>query len=104
MARLTTIGCQDLSTDEQLALASAISDVFQGRVVALTRGKDIVIDTLLGTPPEPEEVEAIVRRFIGKRHYSAHYSVERKGDFFTVHSPDPIAGAQGRRSAQPLRT
>jgi len=97
---MITIDCHEISTDEQLALASSISDALQGKGVALTRDKDIVIDSLLGPPPDFVEVEAMVRRFIGKRHDSTHYSVERIGDMLVVHSPDPMKAARGRRSAQ----
>ena len=97
---MITIDCHELTTDEELALASAISDALHGRGIALTRDKDIVIDSLLGTPPDFVEIEAMVRRFIGKRHDSAHYSVERMEDMLVIHSPDPIKAAHGRRTAQ----
>ncbi len=97
---MITIDCRELSTDEQLALAAAISDALQGRCVALKRDNEIVVDNLLGQPPEPVEVEAIVRRFIGKRRQPEHYSVERKGDTFVVHAPDPVAAGHAKRKAQ----
>ena len=96
---MITIDCHELSADEQLALASAISDVLQGRGIALTRDKDIVIDPIMGPLPDFAEIEAIVRRFIGKRHESSHYSVESLGDMLVIHSPDPIKAAHGRRPA-----
>jgi hypothetical protein len=95
-----TIDCHELSTDEQLALASSISDALEGRGVALTRDKDVVIDSLLGPAPDLFEVEALVKSFVGRRRDSAHYSVERMGDMLVVHSADPIKGARGRRKAQ----
>ena len=96
---MITIDCHELSTDERLALASSISDALQGRGVALARDKDIVMDSLSGPPPDFVEIEAMVRRFIGKRHDSAHYSVEGMGDMLVIHSPDPIKAARGRRTA-----
>jgi hypothetical protein len=97
---MITINCHGLTSDEQLALASAISDALSGNGVALARDKDIVIDTLKGPPPDPGNIESIIRKFVEKRPLAEHYSVEREGDFFLIHSPDPIAGAYGRRKSR----
>jgi hypothetical protein len=95
---LLTVNCHELSVDEQLALASALSDEFQGRVIALVRDEDIVFDSITGSPPNDAEVERVVRSFIGRRKEAEHYSLTRNGEVLIVHSADPLARARGRRS------
>ena len=83
--------------DEQLALASNLSDEFQGRVLALVRDVDIVFDVIAGKGLDEAHVESVVRRFIGRRKDAVHYSAERSGEVLTIHSPDPLARGRGRR-------
>jgi len=96
---LLTIDCRELTVDEQLALASEISDKLQGKTVALVRDVDIVFDTISGVPPGETGIEPLVREFVSRRKDSEHYSVETEGDTIVVHSPDPLARGRGRRMA-----
>lgn len=94
------IDCHELTLDEQLALAAAISDELHGKAIALIRDVKILIDPLKKDKTEPTEVEAIARHFLSRRKDALHYSVERVGDSLLIRSPDPIARARGRKMAQ----
>lgn len=94
---LLTINCHELSADEQLALASVLSDEFQGRVLALVRDEEIVFDIIAGRDLDEARVESVVMSFIGRRKEAEHYSLERSGDILVVHSSDPLARARGRK-------
>ena len=97
---MMTIDCHEITLDEQLALASAISDGLRGKAVALIRDDRIVIDSAGKEKTEPSEVEAIARFFVSRRKDGQHYSVEREGESFAIHSPDPLVRARGRKKAQ----
>jgi hypothetical protein len=86
-----------LTVDEQLALASALSDGFNGELVALVRDEDIVFDVFAGKGPDESKVESIVRDFMGRRKDAHHYSLVRSGEVLTVHSADPLARSRGRK-------
>ena len=94
---LISINCMELTTDEQLALAAAISDGLGGSAIALVRDTKVVLDSISSEKPDPSKVEAIVKQFISRRKDSQYYSLERDGDTFVVHSPDPLGRARGRR-------
>ncbi len=94
---MVQIDCRELTVDEQLALAGALSDDLGGQVVVLVRDSDIVFDVLTGAPPSESEIEAVTMGFISKRKDSEHYSIERQGDRIVVHSADPLARARGRK-------
>lgn len=94
---LISIDCAELTTDEQLALAAAISDGLEGSALALVKDTKIVLDPMSNQEPDPSRVEAIIRHFISRRKDSQYYSLEREGGTFVVHSPDPLARARGRR-------
>lgn len=94
---MLTINCHELSVDEQLALASALSDEFQGRVLALVRDEDIVFDIITGSDLDETRVESVAMSFIGRRKDAEYYSLERSGDVLIVHSADPLARSRGRR-------
>ena len=95
------VDCREMTVDEQIALASAISDGLAGRAVALVKDTKIVLDTLSGTVPAGE-VLALVRTFVSKRGEAEHYSVELSGEEITVHTPDPLARSRGRRDTGQL--
>jgi hypothetical protein len=97
---LISIDCAELTVDEQLALAAAISDGLEGLALALVKDTKIVLDQMSNQEPDPSRVEAIVRRFISRRKDSQYYSLEREGTTFVVHSPDPLARARGRREGE----
>lgn len=92
-----TIKCHELTVDEQLALASALSDEFQGDLLALARDEDIVFDVLAGKDLDKSRVESVIRSFIGRRKDAEHYSLEVSGEVLVVHSADPLARSRGRK-------
>jgi hypothetical protein len=94
---LISIDCSELTTDEQLALAAAISDGLGGAAIALVRDTEIVLDSISNQKPDHSQVETIVKQFISRRRDSQYYSLEREGDRFVIHSPDPLVRARGRR-------
>lgn len=94
------IDCRELTVDEQLALAAAISDGLGGKAVALIKDTRIVLDALSNVDPKTSEVDPIVQRFLSKRKEAQHYSLEMNGDAFVIHSPDPLARSRGRKAAQ----
>lgn len=94
---LISIDCAELTTDEQLALAAAISDGLGGSAIALVKDTEIVLDPLLNKEPDPSRVEAILKHFMSRRKDAQYYSLERSGSTFVVHSADPLARSRGRR-------
>ncbi len=93
-----TIECGELTVDEQLALAGAISDGLAGDAVALIKDEKVVIDPLEGRIM-PSQVETIILKFIARRKDATHYSLDVDGEDFVVHSPDPLSRSRGRRAA-----
>ena len=93
--------CKEMTVDEQIALASAISDGLGGKGMALVRDTEIVIDTFSETVSS-SEVFALVRAFVSKRRGAEYYSVESNGDEIIVHTPDPLARSRGRRDTGQL--
>jgi hypothetical protein len=93
------IECKELNTDEQLALAAAISDGLEGSAIALVKDTGIVLDPMKNEDPDPSRVESIVKSFLSRRKDSQYYTLERNGTRFVVHSPDPLARARGRRKS-----
>ena len=93
---MIVIDCHELTVDEQLALASSLSDQLQGRAIALVRDEDIVFDVMRGNDLDQGQIESLVKQFISRRKESEHYSVERKGETLVVHSADPLARGRGR--------
>jgi len=90
-----------MTVDEQIALASAISDGLGGRAVALVKDAKIVLDTISGTV-SAGEILALVRSFVSKRNDAQHYSVELSGDEILVHTPDPLGRSRGRKDTGQL--
>ncbi len=97
---MVKVDCSELTQDEQLALASSISDALQGRGLALAKGDAIVVDNISGERVGLSELVGLVEKFVSRRKDSGLYSVERAGDTIVVHSPDPVAA---RRSRTPYR-
>ncbi len=90
------VECAEMTVDEQLALASAISDGLAGRALALIKDSKIVLDEVSGKAA-PEEVVRLVRDFASKRKDSAEWSVEASGGSVVVHSSDPLSRSRGRK-------
>jgi len=95
----TVIDCKELTVDEQLALAGALSDAFEGRVFALVKDETIVFDTIHAPGPQKQEVEEIVGRFLSKRKDSSYYSSQWDGSTLVLHSADPLARSRGRKDS-----
>jgi hypothetical protein len=94
---MIVIDCSELSADEKLALAAQISDDMSGSVLALVKGKDIVLDALSSGKPELSDVKAVIAGFIARRKDGANYSMEISGDRIFVHSADPIPALRKTR-------
>lgn len=92
------VDCGEITLDDQLALASAISEGLSGKAVALIRDEMIVLDTIEGNV-EAAEVLPLVRDFVSKRKDAQHYSVEADGDEIVVHSADPLMRSRGRKDS-----
>jgi len=88
-----TIDCSELSADEKLALASAISDALEGRVLALVQLDGIAIDRLTDERVGVEDLQPIVSDFVSRRKNAQYYSIEVRGEKMVVHSADPVAAA-----------
>jgi hypothetical protein len=97
---LIAIECREMDLDEQLALASAVSDGLDGRGMALVKDDKIVIDEL--SRVSASDVASIVRSFVSKRTDPSHYSVEVDGDSIMVHTPDPLSRSRGRKDTGEL--
>ena len=92
------VDCAELSNDEELALASEISDRLEGRALALVKQDSIVLDQLTDERLDVEALRPIVGDFMSRRKDSEHYSFEVDGQKIVVHSADPIAAP--RRKAE----
>ena len=94
---MVSIDCRELTFDEQLALAGALSDQLGGKDVALIKDSSIVFDQISGRPPAIPQLESIIRAFVARQKDARHYSVEVEGDVITIRSPDPLARSRGRK-------
>ncbi|MDG6909411.1 MAG: hypothetical protein JRN08_03490 [Nitrososphaerota archaeon] len=95
------VDCSEMTLDDQLALASAISDGLGGRAFAFVKDDRLALDTVSGKVTTGE-VAAIVRGFVSKRKDARYYSVELDGDEVRVHTPDPLARSRGRKDTGQL--
>lgn len=89
------IDCSEMDLDEQLALASAVSDGLAGRGVAMVKDAKLEIDEFAKI--EPADVAGIVRSFVSKRKDAQLYSVAVQDGRILVHTPDPLARARGKK-------
>lgn len=89
------IDCSQMTFDEQLALASALSDGLGGRAVALVKDDKIVFDELSNV--STDEVLRLTRAFVARKKDASLYEVQASGDDVVVHTPDPLARSRGRR-------
>jgi hypothetical protein len=96
---MNEIDCRELTADEQLALAGAITGALQGKGVALVRGSSIVIDWLGGEPADDEAALAAILEFLARRHEANQYTVEKGARGWVLHSPDPVRASKRRRQA-----
>lgn len=94
------VDCGEMTLDEQLALAAALSDSLAGRGVALVKDSSIVLDEL--SPVSLDEVAGVCRGFTSKRSEAGEYSVEERKDVVVIHTPDPLARSRGRKDAGQL--
>lgn len=97
---MITVDCSEISVDEKLALATAISTRLEGQAIALVKGEEIVLDELTEEIVKPVSVLGIVRDFVSRRKDAEHYSTEIDGDLIVVHPADPIAAMKRKRQNQ----
>ena len=95
------IDCSEMTLDDQLALASAVSDGLGGRAIAMVKDEKLVLDTM-SNKVMVGEVTSVVREFCSKRKDAKYYSVEADGDQIIVHTPDPLARSRGRKDTGQL--
>lgn len=98
---IISIDCSELTVDEQIALASAVSDGLSGKGVALIKDDTIVLD-LLSNDISSDEVVRLVKGWVSKRKDAELYSVETDEDEIVVHSPDPLSRSRGRKDTGQL--
>ncbi|MBI3858717.1 MAG: hypothetical protein HY296_00540 [Thaumarchaeota archaeon] len=87
---MIVIDCKEMSTDEEIALASTISDGLEGVALGLIRNGEIVIDPFPGSEPDYNRVLEIVRGFVSRRKRPEDYGIEEDGETITVHPPVPL--------------
>jgi len=107
-----SVDCRELTMDEELALASEISDSLKGGGIALVDGPKIVFDSFTNDKGEVDAVlvEQTIKDFISRRKDHQFYSVEKvaddsgdgKGGSLVVHSADPVTAASRRRATEKL--
>ena len=90
------IDCAELTMNEELALASAISDSLDGLGLALIDGSKIIFDAIEEGQIDEKAIESVVSEFIAHRKEGRYYSVERIGGSLVVHSADPVAAPRRR--------
>ena len=90
------IDCKELTMDEELALASAISDALNGEGIALVDGEKIITDFFGKGHLDESAVESVASGFVSHRKGHELYSVERVGDFLVVRSADPMVTSRKR--------
>ena len=88
------VDCAELTGDEMLAMASAISERLDGAGVAIVKDDKIMIDQLSKSKITVAEVLSLIEAFVSRRQDPAHYSVEVSGDNVTVHSRGPLKGGK----------
>lgn len=91
---MLVVDCAELTNDEKLALASEISDCFEGKALALIKRDDIVLDQLTDQKVDIEALQRIVTGFISRRKDSQYYSLEVVHRKIVVHSADPVAASR----------
>lgn len=84
------VDCSELTTDEMLALASEISDTFEGRAIALAKGDKIVLDNLSEPAVPLETLKPVVAEFVSRRKDGAHYFLEVHDQRILIRSADPL--------------
>ena len=97
---LIQVDCSEMTLDDQLALASAISDGLAGKGEALIKDSKVVVDAI--SKVDAGEVVRIVQGWVSKRKDAGHYSVESDGDRVVVRTPDPLARSRGRKDTGQL--
>ncbi|MDG6988530.1 MAG: hypothetical protein JRN21_04305 [Nitrososphaerota archaeon] len=95
------IDCSEMTVDEQLSLASAVSDGLAGRGVALVKDDRVVVDQIAGKVT-PGEVAELAKAFASRRKDPQHYAVETSGEHVVVHTPDPLSRRRGRKDTGQL--
>lgn len=99
---MISVDCHEITLDEQLALAGAITDALGGRAVAMIKDEYVVLDQVSGKSPALSELAAVVQDFVARRKDAQYYSVEVVDGKVTVHSPDPLVRSRGRKDTGQL--
>lgn len=89
------VECKEITLDEQLALASAITEGLEGKGVALVNDTSVVIDSI--SKVDFADVLNVVKSFISRRKDTGLYSLDTVRDSIIVRSPDPLAKSRGRK-------
>ncbi|MDG6964909.1 MAG: hypothetical protein JRN16_07475 [Nitrososphaerota archaeon] len=95
------IDCSEMTVDEQISLASAVSDGLAGRGVALVKDDRVVVDQIAGKVTAGEVAE-LAKAFAARRKDPQLYTVETDGEHVVVHTPDPLSRARGRKDTGQL--
>ena len=95
------IDCSEVTVDEQISLASAVSDGLAGRGVALIKDDRVVVDQVSGKVT-PVEVADLAKAFASRRKDPLLYTVETNGEHVLVHTPDPLSRGWGRKDTGQL--
>jgi len=86
---LIGVDCSELTGDEMLALASAISDGLNGKGVAIVKDDKILVDQIRGSKISAAVVIPILEAFVAKGKDPARYSLEVSKSSMIVHSRNP---------------
>jgi hypothetical protein len=98
LGHVIEVDCHEMTFDDQLSLASVISERLEGRAVALVKDDKLVLD-MISEAVSVAEVPGAVNDFVLRRRDAQYYSVESDGDSIMVHTPDPLARSRGRKDS-----
>ena len=80
------VDCSELTGDEMLALASAISDGLEGEGVAIVKDCKILVDQVSKSKISVAAVVTVVEGFVARRKDPTNYSLEISMNNIIVHS------------------
>ncbi len=88
------VDCSELTGDEMLAMASAISERLEGTGVAIVKDDKIMIDQMSKSKITTATVLSVIEAFVSRRKDPEHYSVEVSRNSIIVHSRGPLIGGE----------
>ncbi len=83
------VDCSELTGDEMLALASAISDGLEGKGVAIVKNERILVDQISRSKISVAAIVSVVEAFVARRKDPTNYSIEVSKSGVIVHSGSP---------------